>query len=66
MLLLSRKEGQKIIVGDNIEIVVVEVRGSAVRIGVKAPASVLVLREELVNRKKDDCENRSVPNQEPS
>ena len=37
MLVLSRKKGQSIIIGDNIEITVVEIQGDTVRIGVNAP-----------------------------
>ena len=47
MLVLTRKVGQKIIIGDNIELTVVEVRGDAVRLGIMAPKNVTVYREEL-------------------
>ena len=46
MLILSRKTNQKIRVGDSIEITVIEVRGDQVKIGVEAPRSVKVFREE--------------------
>jgi carbon storage regulator len=48
MLVLSRKEGQTIVVGDGIEIQVAAIQGNRVRIAVNAPASVRVLRGELV------------------
>jgi len=47
MLILSRKEGERIRLGDSIVITVVGVSGDKVRVGIKAPPNVLVLREEL-------------------
>ena len=47
MLVLSRKQNQSIIINDNIRITVVSIRGNQVRIGIEAPASVPVFREEL-------------------
>lgn len=47
MLVLSRKERQRIKVGDSIVVTVVRVAGDRVRLGIEAPDDVLVLREEL-------------------
>ena len=47
MLTLTRKVGQKIRIGDNIEIVVREIRGRQVRLGISAPQGLPVYREEL-------------------
>lgn len=47
MLVLSRKTGQKLIINDNIEIVVIETRGEFVRLGIKAPKEVTIYREEI-------------------
>ncbi|MDX2065239.1 MAG: carbon storage regulator CsrA [Fimbriimonadaceae bacterium] len=47
MLVLTRKLGQSIVIGDEIEVVVLEVRGEQVRIGIKAPSSVTVHRKEI-------------------
>lgn len=47
MLVLSRKEGERITLGDSITITVVGVSGDKVRVGIQAPPDVLVLREEL-------------------
>jgi carbon storage regulator len=47
VLVLSRKTGEKILVGDGITISVVEVRGNRVRLGIEAPAHVAIFREEL-------------------
>lgn len=47
MLTLTRKVGQKIRIGDDIEIVVREIRGRQVRLGISAPQGTPVYREEL-------------------
>jgi carbon storage regulator len=48
MLILQRKAGQAIRIGDTIEIVVLAVSGDNVRLGIEAPREVRVLRHELV------------------
>ena len=47
MLVLSRKENERIKVGDSIVVTVVRVAGDKVRLGIDAPPNVLVLRDEL-------------------
>jgi carbon storage regulator len=47
MLMMTRRAGQKIVLGDDITIEVVEVSGNTVRLGVNAPRSVPVYREEI-------------------
>jgi carbon storage regulator len=47
MLMMTRRAGQKIVLGDDITIEVVEVAGNTVRLGVNAPRSVPVYREEI-------------------
>jgi len=47
MLVLSRREGEKIKIGDSIVITVVRAGGDKVRIGVEAPENILILRGEL-------------------
>lgn len=47
MLVLTRKKGQGVVVGAGIRIVVVEVSGEYVRLGIEAPAQVPVYREEI-------------------
>jgi len=49
MLVLARKVGQRIFIGDDIVITIVETSNGKVRIGVDAPKSVKVFREELLN-----------------
>ncbi|MDD3012206.1 MAG: carbon storage regulator CsrA [Candidatus Gastranaerophilales bacterium] len=47
MLVLTRKTGQKLIINDNIEVIILETRGDSVKIGIKAPRSVSIYREEI-------------------
>jgi carbon storage regulator len=47
MLVLSRRESERIKLGDSIVVTVVRVTGDRVRLGIEAPADVLVLRGEL-------------------
>lgn len=48
MLVLTRKPGEQIIIGDGIVITVLEGRGDGVRIGIEAPKGVLIQRREVV------------------
>ncbi|HAN68486.1 MAG TPA: carbon storage regulator [Halieaceae bacterium] len=50
MLILTRRVGESLMVGDNITITVLGVKGNQVRIGVNAPKDVAVHREEIYNR----------------
>ena len=50
MLVLSRKETQRIRLGDSIVVTIVKISGDKVRVGIEAPADVLVLRDELETR----------------
>ncbi len=50
MLVLARKVGQSIIINDNIELLVIEVRGDQVRLGINAPKSIPVHRKELLDQ----------------
>jgi len=47
MLILTRKSGQSILIGDDIKIRIIEVKGNQVRIGVEAPRNISVHREEI-------------------
>ena len=47
MLVLSRKPGEKVVIGNGITITVVEVAGNRVRLGIDAPEDVRILRAEL-------------------
>jgi len=50
MLILTRKSGEKLMVGDDVEITVLGVKGNQVRIGVSAPKDIAVHREEVYIR----------------
>lgn len=50
MLVLSRMKNERIYIGDDIEVVVVEIRGDRVRIGIDAPRHVHVVRDDAICR----------------
>lgn len=47
MLVLERKTGESIIIGDNIKLKIFKVQGNSVRIGIEAPREILIYREEI-------------------
>ncbi len=67
MLVLTRKHGQSIVVGDNVEVVVLEIRGEQVRLGIKAPKNVSVHRKEIYdqiqteNQQASDISTEDIP-----
>jgi carbon storage regulator len=50
MLILTRRVGERLMIGDKITVCVLSVRGSQVRVGIEAPANVAVHREEIYKR----------------
>ncbi len=61
MLVLSRKKDEKIVIGDNITLMVIEIRGDKVRLGIDAPRDVSVHREEIydaIKREATDVEEQ--------
>lgn len=50
MLVLTRRIGETIVIGDDVVVTVLEVRGDQVRIGIRAPRSVQVHREEVLRQ----------------
>ena len=64
MLILTRKSGERITIGDDIVITVLEIKGGQVRLGVEAPREVEVHREEIYKR--IQAENRMASMISPS
>lgn len=56
MLVLSRKKDEKIIIGDSISIMVIDIRGDKVRLGIDAPRDVSVHRREVYEAIKKETE----------
>ncbi|HVN25586.1 MAG TPA: carbon storage regulator CsrA [Syntrophorhabdales bacterium] len=54
MLVLTRKSGEAINVGDEITVTVLEVRGNQVRLGIQAPHNVIIHRKELYEKIKSE------------
>jgi carbon storage regulator len=50
MLVLTRKFGESIVIGDSVTVTVMEVKGERVRLGISAPAEVPVHREEVLRK----------------
>lgn len=59
MLVLSRQRDETIVIGDNIEITVVDIRGDRVRIGIAAPRDVQVHRKEVYQAIQRNGEGRA-------
>ena len=61
MLVLSRKENEQLVIGENIVVTVVRVAGGKVRLGIEAPIEVSIRRNELLCRPLDrlECEART-------
>ena len=53
MLVLSRKNGEAVIIDGCIKVTILEVRGNVVRLGIEAPKEVTVLRGELLERSRE-------------
>ena len=63
MLVLSRKVGQRILIGDNIAVTVVRVAQGAVRIGVEAPNNMTIVREEIQGAEESPLEEEKLAGQ---
>ena len=59
MLVLSRKESEKIMLGDSIVLTIVRVSGDRVRVGIEAPSDILILRKELDPADEQNSENQN-------
>ena len=63
MLIITRKPGEKIMLGDEIVVHVMEIVGNSVRVGIEAPRSIPVYREEIWNAVRE--ENRAAADAAP-
>ena len=64
MLVLSRRVGESVVVGDDVTITVLEVRGDVVRIGIDAPRSVAVHRAELLEQLETSNRDAASPSED--
>ncbi len=60
MLILTRKVGERLMIGDDIAVTVLSVKGNQVRVGVQAPTSIAVHREEIYNRIQNERNGQKV------
>lgn len=61
MLVLSRRVGESVVIGDDVTITILEVRGDVVRVGIDAPRSVSVHRAELLAQLEDSNRESASP-----
>lgn len=70
MLVLSRQRDESIMIGDDVEIIIVDVRGDKVRLGITAPKSIAVHRREIYDaiqrEKKEKKDSEQQPKKEES
>jgi carbon storage regulator len=57
MLVLSRRVGETIILGDDIRVTVLAAPGGQVRLGISAPEEVIIMREEVAARRRQESSN---------
>ena len=56
MLVLSRKPGEKILIGDNVSVTIVRIGPNTVRLGIEAPRNMNIVREELTMELDEDSD----------
>jgi carbon storage regulator CsrA len=66
MLILTRRVGETIIIGSDVKVTMMGVKGNQVRIGIEAPQSVTVDREEVFRRKQLEGRNKAAALAPPS
>ncbi len=65
MLVLSRKKDEKIVIGDQITLMVIDIRGDKVRLGIEAPKDVAVHRQEVYEAIQKEMAMQADPKTEP-
>ena len=63
MLVLSRKLGEEIIIGDRVRVKVVGLQGNRVKLGIVAPEDVTIHREEIQHLRREFCEPMTNPDE---
>lgn len=64
MLVLSRRAGESIVIGDDVTVSILEVRGDIVRVGIDAPRSVAVHRAELLEQLEQSNKDAASPSED--
>jgi carbon storage regulator len=64
MLILTRRVGEALMIGDETKIVVLGVKGGQVRLGINAPKDVMVHREEIYNKIQSDNSSKGIKSAE--
>nr|WP_308809687.1 carbon storage regulator CsrA [Providencia sp. PROV195] len=65
MLILTRRVGETLMIGDDIKVTVLGVKGTQVRIGIEAPKDVGVHRQEIYNAIQEEIKNATASNKWP-
>ncbi len=63
MLILTRRIGETIVIGDNVEVTVLDLSGNKAKIGIAAPDDVKIFREEVLQRINKEKEKENETNQ---
>lgn len=64
MLVLTRRVNESILIGEDIEVVILAGRdGSSIRIGIRAPDDVVIVRRELLGRRRKESRHHRLPDQ---
>jgi len=64
MLVLTRKKNEELVIGENIVVIVVDVRGGTVRLGINAPKSVSIHRQEVYEKIKQSRQDEDAPRED--
>lgn len=64
MLVLSRRPGESVVLGEDVTITILEVRGDVVRVGIDAPRSLKVHRAELLEQLEEENQRAASPSED--